>query len=106
MIGAAIEVHRELGAGFAEATYQRALAAELGLRGIPFDEQVPVALTYKSHAIGHGRIDMLIDGRLIVELKAADTNPQLFQRQVVAYLKATSLRASVSPCPPCHPPAR
>ena len=89
VIGASIEVHRELGAGFEERTYQRALAIELDACGIPYETEVPVQLMYKGHIIGDGRIDMLIHGKLIVELKAADPNPKRYRRQVAAYLKAT-----------------
>lgn len=90
VIGAAIEVHRHLGPGFQEITYQRALMVELRHRGIPFQDEVPVVLDYKGVSIGEGRIDLLIDGRLVVELKATEPKPDGFRRQVSAYLKATS----------------
>ena len=92
VIGAAIDVHRELGADFQEATYHRALMIELELLNISFTSEAPVTLRYKERTIGEGRIDLLIDGRLIVELKAAPANPKRYQRQVISYLKATGLR--------------
>jgi len=92
VIGAAIEVHRELGAGFHETTYHRALMVELELRGIPFTSEVPVTLVYKEKPIGDGRIDLLVDNQLIVELKAAPANPKRYRRQVLSYLKAMDLR--------------
>lgn len=91
VIGAAIEVHRSLGPGFAESTYQRALTIELRLRGISFKTEVPVQLRYKEELLGEGRIDLLVESRLIVELKAAEANPKKYRRQVVSYLKATGL---------------
>tara|TARA_R110002111_G_scaffold42180_4_gene77799 strand:+ start:1030 stop:1482 length:453 start_codon:yes stop_codon:yes gene_type:complete len=92
VIGAAIEVHRELGAGFHETTYQRALMIELELRGVSFASEVPVTLVYKDKPIGDGRIDLLLDNSLVVELKAAPANPEKYRRQVLSYLKATGLR--------------
>lgn len=91
VIGAAIEVHRSLGPGFAESTYQRALAIELRLREISFELEVPVQLRYKDEILGEGRIDVLVEGRLVLELKAAGVNPKKYRRQVVSYLKATGL---------------
>ena len=91
VIGAAIEVHRVFGAGFKESTYHRAMMVELGLREIPFESEVPVQLKYKNETVGEGRIDLLIDKRLVVELKAAEASPDKFRRQAVAYLKATKL---------------
>jgi len=91
VIGAAIEVHRELGPGFQEITYQRALMIEFDLCGISYEAEVPVTLEYKGQPIGEGRIDLLIDKRLVLELKAAEANPRRFSRQVASYLKATRL---------------
>lgn len=91
VIGAAIEVHRHLGPGFLESAYEDALAIELGLRGIQFVRQAPVSAEYKGHSIGEGRADFLVDGKLIVELKAAEEISNVHVAQVIAYLKATSL---------------
>ena len=91
VIGAAIEVRRHFGAGFQELTYQRALAVELKLRGLPFEREVPVQLRYKQEVVGEGRIDLLIGQRLVVELKACEGKPERFRRQVVSYLKAMDL---------------
>lgn len=89
VIGAAIEVHRALGPGFQEITYHRALMIELEEVGLAVDTEVPVELRYKGRVIGEGRIDLLVEGKLVVELKAAAVNPQKYRRQVIAYLKAT-----------------
>jgi GxxExxY protein len=91
VVGAAIEVHRHFGPGFIEATYHQALAIELELLNIPFRSEVPVSLDYKGKTIGQGRIDLLVDDHLILELKAVDKPAPQFKRQVLAYLKATNL---------------
>ncbi|MEO1087493.1 MAG: GxxExxY protein, partial [Acidobacteriota bacterium] len=88
VIGAAIEVRRHFGAGFRETTYHRAMEIELRRRDIAFESEVPVVLKYHDEVIGEGRIDLLIDRRLVVELKAASAKPDMFRRQVVSYLKA------------------
>ena len=91
-IGAAIEVHSVLGAGFLESVYEQALAIELGLRGIPFQRQHPIALTYKNELVGEARLDLLIGGKLILELKAVDAIHPIHHAQVLNYLKATGLQ--------------
>lgn len=92
VIGAAIEVHRQLGPGFQEITYRRALEIELAENGILYESEVPVSLIYRDKSIGDGRIDILVDNRLVIELKAAEDNPKKYKRQVSVYLKATGLR--------------
>ena len=91
VIGAAIEVHRELGAGFLESTYERALSIELNLRGIKHRVQVPCSLKYKGQDIGEGKLDLLIEGVLIVELKSVKELVDAHTTQALAYLKATGL---------------
>ena len=90
--GAAIEVHRVLGLGFRESTYEEALCVELALRGIPFARQVAVTLDYKGHPVGEGRLDLLVGGARIVELKAVDKLDDIHTAQVISYLKATGHR--------------
>lgn len=90
-IGAAIEVHRILGPGYLESVYEEALAVELSLRNVPFERQKPVGVDYKGHAVGEGRLDLLIDQRLVVELKAVDAFAPIHSAQVISYLKALHL---------------
>ena len=92
VIGAAIEVHRRLGPGFQEVTYRRALAIELEEIGLAFEVEVPVSLLYRGKTIGEGRMGLLIEKKLVLELKAAEANPKKYKRQVSVYLKATGLR--------------
>lgn len=89
VIGAAIEVHRVLGPGFLESCYEEALCVELLLRGIPFERQTAVALDYKTHRIGEARLDVLVSGDLIVELKAVDGLAPVHTAQVISYLRMT-----------------
>jgi GxxExxY protein len=91
VIGAAIEVHRELGPGYLERVYEEALAYELQLRGIPFERQVPVKLVYKELELGSVRLDFLVGGLLIVELKTAEAIIPAHVGQVIRYLKVMNL---------------
>ena len=92
VIGAAIDVHKELGAGHLEGSYERALCVELSLRGIPFVCQSPFSLKYKGHDVGDGRIDLIVGGLLVVEIKACDRLAPIHTAQLIAYLKATKLK--------------
>ncbi|MEM9348220.1 MAG: GxxExxY protein [Planctomycetota bacterium] len=95
LIGAAIEVHRQLGPGFIESTYHRALEIELELRGVEFESEKPVALEYKGRPIGEGRLDLLLDGKVVIELKAVEKLAPIHQAQVISYLKATDLQVGL-----------
>jgi len=90
VIGAAIEVHRILGAGFLESVYENALAVEFRNRGISFEKQKIIPVTYKGHPIGESRLDFLIEDTLIVELKAVTQLTPLHEAQALSYLKATN----------------
>ncbi|QDS97764.1 GxxExxY protein [Adhaeretor mobilis] len=92
VIGAAIEVHRELGAGFLESVYQEALAIEFAERGISFEQEKPISLNYKGKPVGEARLDFLVGSDLIVELKAVESFHPIHEAQVINYLKATNKR--------------
>ena len=88
IIGAGIEVHRELGPGLLESAYQRALAYELRLRGIVFEEQKLCPITYKDLVIDDAyRLDFLVAGLVVVELKTVDVLLEVHDAQVLTYLK-------------------
>lgn len=89
VFGAAIEVHRHLGPGFTEDVYEKALQIELGLRNVPFEPQRTVGVDYKGHAVGVGRLDLLVGGGLVLELKAAKAVTAVDEAKVLSYLKAT-----------------
>jgi len=91
VVDAAIEVHRVLGPGFLEGVYEQALAIELSFRHLAFARQVPVAVRYKEQLVGEARLDFLVAGRLIVELKAIEAISAIHFAQAISYLKATGL---------------
>lgn len=91
VVDAALEVYRNLGAGFLESVYEKALCHELMLRGIRFENQKPIHLSYKDVAVGEAILDLLVDEKLVVELKAVDTLHPIHHAQVLNYLKATKL---------------
>lgn len=92
VIGAGIEVHRHLGPGFLESVYEEALAIEMDLRGIPYDRQQPVALSYKGRPVGDQRLDFVVDQSLIVELKAVEKIAPIHSAISISYLRATNLQ--------------
>lgn len=96
IVGAAIEVHRELGSGFLEAVYQEALEIELNRRGVPFESQKQLVLYYKGQRLQKEYIaDVLCYQQIIVELKAIDLLSSKEEAQILNYLKATGLRVGV-----------
>lgn len=89
VIGAAIEVHRVLGPGYLESVYEEALAVELTLQGVACDRQMPMSIEYKGRAVGEGRLDLLVNGALVVELKTVEQLLPIHHAQLLSYLKAT-----------------
>jgi GxxExxY protein len=92
IIGAAIEVHKALGPGFVESVYELALAHEMNLQGLRFERQKPIVVKYKGIDIPGQRLDLVVEERVIVELKAIDSFGAVHQTQVLSYLKATGIR--------------
>ena len=95
IIGAAIEVHRILGPGFLETIYERALAFELAARGLLVEQQVQVDIHYKGHVISGQRLDLVVQGEVIVEVKSVRRLPDVAMAQVLSYLKATKLKRAL-----------
>jgi GxxExxY protein len=91
IIAAAIRVHRALGPGFLESIYEQALAVEFALSGVQFVRQYPVPLFYRDHQIGEHRLDFLVDGKIVVELKAISRLEDIHFAVGRSYLKAISL---------------
>jgi GxxExxY protein len=89
VIGAAMEVHKTIGPGFSESVYEEALVIELQERDIPFLRQVKIEIGYKGRKVGEGRIDLIIGGELVLELKAVEKLLPLHSAQLLSYLKAT-----------------
>ena len=93
IIGAAMEVHRELGHGFLEAVFQEALEFEFTLRGIPYASQVDIPVHYKGRKLGCGyRADFVCHEDILVEIKAIAKLTSREDSQVINYLKATHLQ--------------
>ena len=94
-IGAAIDVHRELGPGYLEKVYEQALSLELRQRGLAYATQVPVAVNYKGVKI-HGQVlDMVVENKVVVELKSVETLLPTHEAQILSYLKSTGLPAGL-----------
>ena len=92
VIGAAIEVHRCLGPGLMESTYEKCLARELKLQNIGFKVQVPMPVEYKGIELDCGyRVDMIIEDSLVVELKAVERVLPIHQAQILTYMKIAKI---------------
>ena len=91
VIGAAIQVHRHLGPGYLESIYEEALGVELAEAGLAFERQKEISVDYKGRVIGKQRVDLLVGGRLLVELKAVEALAEIHKAQVISYLKAMQL---------------
>jgi GxxExxY protein len=88
IIGAAIEVHKKLGPGLLESAYEECLCCEMELRGIEFKRQVPLSLNYKGIVLDCGyRLDLLVEDKVIVELKSIEGLEPIHEAQMLTYLK-------------------
>jgi GxxExxY protein len=92
IIGAAIEVHREIGPGLLESIYEEALCVELELRGLAFSRQVGVDVVYKERVIKGQRIDVIVENEVVVEIKSLSKVPEIVLAQILSYLKTTGLK--------------
>lgn len=95
VIGAAMAVHRELGSGFLEKVYENALTIELRSRGVTFESQVTIPVTYKGQAVGTYYADLIVDRSVLCELKALDGLTPIHESQVLHYLKGTGLKVGL-----------
>lgn len=95
IIGAAIEVHRTLGAGLLESVYEDALCIELDLQNIKYERQKLIELEYKGRRISNLVPDLIVENSVIVELKSVQTLEQIHTAQVLTYLKLTNLRTGL-----------
>ena len=96
VIGCAIEVHRVLGPGLLESTYQQCLARELHLNGIAFKLEHPLPVEYKGVKLDCGyRIDILAENRLIIELKAVEEIRGIHKAQLLTYMKLSGLKTGL-----------
>lgn len=96
VIGCAMEVYKTLGPGLLESAYEKALTHELKLEGIPVASQVEVGLNYKGINIGEGlRLDLLVDDKLIVEIKSVEEIKPVHHKQLLTYLKLMDKRVGL-----------
>jgi GxxExxY protein len=87
VIGAAIEVHKELGPGLPEEAYEGAMELELKARGMICERQKIVEIFYKGRRVARGRIDLLVEGKLIVEIKSVESFSPIHRLQTLSYLR-------------------
>ena len=95
VMGAVFEVHNQLGPGFTENIYERALIFELEKRNIAYEAQKEIEVIYKGQKLGKYRLDILIEGKIILELKAVASLNDIFKQQLLSYLRATQLRLGI-----------
>jgi GxxExxY protein len=95
IIGCGIEVHRVLGPGLLEATYEEALCIEFAEAGLKFSRQVPFPIMYKGRVLGDYRLDLLVEDSVIVEIKSVERVDRVFHAQVLTYLKATGKKVGL-----------
>ena len=92
VIAAALKVHRDLGPGYLESIYRRAMAVEFRRRAVSFETEVPVEVRYEGELLGTHRIDLVVQGLIVVELKSVESLCPVHRKQVVSYLKSAKLR--------------
>jgi GxxExxY protein len=96
VIGAAIEVHKALGPGLLESTYEECLCIELGLRNVPYERQKEIPITYKGINLDYAyRLDVVVPNELIVELKACESLEPIHEAQLLTYLKLSGIKVGL-----------
>ena len=94
-IGCAIEVHRALGPGFLESIYRRAMYIELQRNGLSYERELPVRVQYRGIEIPGQRVDLIVEGLIVVELKAVAQIDAVHGAQLLSYLRTTRLRGGL-----------
>jgi GxxExxY protein len=93
IIGAAIAVHKELGPGLLEAVYEECLCQELGIRALPFERQKPIPVVYRETKLDCGyRADIIVSGRIIVEIKAINAVAPIHEAIMLTYLRLSGCK--------------
>jgi len=95
IIGCAIEVHRQLGPGLLEGTYEAPLAIELESAGIAFERQIAFPMLYKGKNIGEYRLDLFVEKQIVVEIKSVERFDPVFAAQVLTYLRVTGAKVGL-----------
>ena len=92
IIGCAIAVHKELCAGYLEKEYERALCVEFNYQGISYISQVPIQVFYRDQIVGYYVADIIVEGKIILKLKACNIINSMHSAQIINYLSATGLK--------------
>jgi GxxExxY protein len=92
VIGCCVEVHRELGPGLIESIYARAVALELRAQGISFERERSIPVHYRGEILCYQRLDLLVGGQLVLELKSVERVDSIHVAQVLSYLRVAGLR--------------
>jgi GxxExxY protein len=95
IIGCFYSVYRGLGYGFLESVYERALLLELQMVGLKAEAQVPLTVLYAGHEVGEFRADVIVENRVLLELKAAKTIEPVFEAQLLNYLRCTEIEVGL-----------
>ena len=95
IIGAAIEVHRDLGPGFLENIYEEALKVDLKEHGLNYESQKEIVIEYLGVVVGTNRLDLVVENKIIIELKAVNELADIHFAQLRSYLKATGLKVGL-----------
>lgn len=95
IIGSAMQVHSELGNGFPEIVYHRSMIHELTIQGLSFESEISMPLFYRNAKVGSRRVDILVEGKILVELKAVGEINDQHISQVLNYLKAYKLEVAL-----------
>ena len=94
-IGCAIAVHKALGPGFLESIYKKAMRVELGVRGLSHDCERSISVRYRDVDLDGQRVDLVVEGQVVVELKAVIRLEQVHRAQVISYLRTMGLRGGL-----------
>ena len=95
IIGCAIDVHKDLGPGFKESAYENALLVEFDKKELQYERQKPVTISYRGSKVGFYRIDLLVEEKIIVELKTVKSINIEDRRRLLSYLKATGKKVGL-----------
>jgi len=95
IMAAIFEVHKELGPGYLESVYEKALLLELTSRGMNVDVQKVFGLTYKGQKVGNHRLDIIVEDKIVLELKTVERFAPIHTAQVLSYLKASGYRLGI-----------
>lgn len=95
IIESCFEVHNTLGPGFSENIYECALLTEFRSKGISIERQKPIEIFYKSERVGEYRLDLVVEQKVILELKAVTELNKVFEAQLFSYLKATGMKPGI-----------